>query len=80
MTVTLPDGVLLLGALLVYGVPLAAVLAGAAAAAALFDSDLAIAAGAAAGLAAALAVTSLLRRRLEQATLRRLDVELTAPR
>lgn len=76
MTLTLPDRLLLLGALLVYGVPLAALLAGAAAAAVLFQSDLAAAAGAGAGLIAALAATSFLRRRLERAMLRRLDIEI----
>ena len=80
MTVTLPDGLLLLGAVLVYGAPLAALLAGAAAGAALSASDLAAAMGAAVGLAAALAATTFLRRRLELATLRRLDVQLAAPR
>jgi len=80
VTVTLPEGLLLLGAALVYGVPLAALLAGAAVGAALFATDLAAAAGAALGLIAALAATAFLRRRLERATLRRLDVQLAAPR
>jgi positive regulator of sigma E activity len=80
VTVTLPDRYLLLGAGLVYGVPLAALLTGAGVAAALFDSDLAAAAGAGVALLAALLGTSFLRRRLEHATLRRLDVRLAAPR
>jgi positive regulator of sigma E activity len=80
VTVTLPDRYLLLGAGLVYGVPLAALLIGAGVGAALFGSDLAAAAGAGLALLAALLGTSFLRRRLEQATLRRLDVRLAAPR
>jgi positive regulator of sigma E activity len=74
VAVTLPDRYLLLGALLVYGVPLASLLVGAAAAAALFERDLGVAAGAALGLAAALLASSSLRRRLERATLRHLAV------
>lgn len=79
MTVTLPDRYLLLGAGLVYGVPLAALLIGAGVGAALFGSDWAAAVGAGLALLAALLGTSFLRRRLEQATLRRLDVRLAAP-
>ena len=74
VAVTLPDRYLLLGAALVYGVPLAALLAGAAGAAALFAADLAVAAGAASALALALVGASALRRPLERATLRHLAV------
>jgi positive regulator of sigma E activity len=78
VTVTLPDGYILLGATLLYGVPLAALLAGGASAAAVFDSDLAAAAGAAAALLVALPAALPLRRRLERATLRRLAVSLSS--
>ncbi|HUQ53387.1 MAG TPA: SoxR reducing system RseC family protein [Gammaproteobacteria bacterium] len=74
VAVTLPDRYLLLGAVLVYGVPLAALLAGAGTAAALFGTDLAVAAGAVLALAAAVAAASFLRGRLERATLRHLAV------
>ncbi len=79
VAVTLPDRYLLLGAALVYGVPLGALLAGAAATAAFFESDLAVAAGAVVTLFAGLAVASLLRRRLERATLRHLAVSRVFP-
>jgi positive regulator of sigma E activity len=78
VTVTLPEPYLLLGAALVYGVPLAALLLGAAAAAAMFDSDLAAAAGAGLALLAALLAAARVRRRVEQATLRRLAVRRVA--
>ena len=78
VAVTLPDRYLLLGAALVYGVPLGALLAGAAFGAASFGSDLAAAAGGAAALLAALLAASPLRRRLERATLRHLAVRLVA--
>jgi positive regulator of sigma E activity len=74
VAVTLPDRYLLLGAGLVYGLPLAALLAGAAVAAALFEADLAVAGGAALALVCALLVAASLRRRLERATLRHLAV------
>jgi positive regulator of sigma E activity len=74
VAVTLPDRYLLLGAALVYGVPLAALLMGAVAAAAWFESDLAVAAGAALTLFAGVLVASSLRRRLERATLQHLAV------
>ena len=73
---TLPQRYLLLGAAVVYGVPLAALLAGGAIAAAVFESDWAAAAGAAAALTGAFVAVSSLKRRLEQATLRRLAVRL----
>jgi positive regulator of sigma E activity len=78
VTVTLPDRYLLAGALLLYGLPLAALLAGAVAGAAALGSDLAAAAGAALGLAAALLTSAPLRARLERATLRHLAVRWPA--
>jgi len=72
VTLTLPDSFVLAGALTLYGVPLAALLAGGVIAGAVLDSDLAAAAGAAAALVAALLAASPLRKRLERATLRRL--------
>jgi positive regulator of sigma E activity len=78
VAVTLPDRWLLLGAALVYGVPLVALLTGAAVAAALFESDWAAAAGAAFAMLAALPAMASLRRPLERATLRHLDVRRVA--
>jgi positive regulator of sigma E activity len=78
VTVTLPDRYLLLGAALVYGLPLAALLFGAAVAAAVFDSDLAAAAGAGVALLGAWLAASVLRRPIEQATLRHLAVRRVA--
>jgi len=78
VTVTLPDRYLLAGALLLYGLPLVALLAGAVAGAAVFGSDLAAAAGAALGLSAALLAGAPVRARLEQATLRHLAVRWPA--
>lgn len=74
VTVTLPDRYLLAGALLLYGLPLAALLAGAVAAATMLGTDLAAAAGAALGVSAALLASAPLRARLERATLRHLAV------
>ncbi|HVJ31182.1 MAG TPA: SoxR reducing system RseC family protein [Gammaproteobacteria bacterium] len=74
VAVTLPDRYVVSAAVLVYGWPLAALLAGATVAAATFGTDLAAAAGAATALFAALLAASPLRRRLERATLRRLAV------
>lgn len=76
VAVTLPQRYLLLGAAVVYGVPLVALLAGGAIAASVFESDWAAAAGAAGALAGAFVAVSSLKRRLEQATLRRLAVRL----
>jgi len=75
VAVTLPERYLLGAAALLYGVPLAALLAGAAAGAAVFGSDLAAAAGAATALAIYVLAASPLRRRLERATLRHLAVQ-----
>jgi positive regulator of sigma E activity len=74
VTVMLPDRYLLAGALLLYGLPLVALLAGGVAGAALLGSDLAAAVGAALGLSAALLASAPLRARLERATLRHLAV------
>jgi positive regulator of sigma E activity len=76
VAVTLPERYLLLGAVVVYGVPLAALLAGGSLGAAVFESDWAAVAGAAVALAGAFVAVSSLKRRLEQATLRRLAVRL----
>jgi positive regulator of sigma E activity len=76
--VTLPESHILIGAALLYGLPLAALLAGAAIAAAVFGSDLAAAAGAVAALLGALSAAAPLRRRLERATLRHLAVKTAA--
>jgi positive regulator of sigma E activity len=78
VAVTLPDRYVVAAAALVYGWPLGALLAGGAAGAAIFRSDLAAAAGAAAALLSALLAASPLRRRLERATLRRLAVRPVA--
>ena len=74
VTVTLPDRYLLLGASLVYGVPLVALLVGGALGAAVLGSDLGAAGGAIAALALAVLVAPVLRRRLEQNTVRKLAV------
>jgi positive regulator of sigma E activity len=74
VTVTLPDRYLLLGASLVYGVPLVALLAGGALGSVLSGSDLGAAGGAGAALALAILAAPLLRRRLEQNTVRKLTV------
>jgi positive regulator of sigma E activity len=78
VNVTLPDRYLLQGAALIYGVPLGSLLAGAAATAALFESDLAVAVGAGLTLFAGLFAASSLRRRLERATLQHLAVTRVA--
>jgi positive regulator of sigma E activity len=78
VSVTLPERYVLVGAVLVYGLPLGALLAGGTVAAAVFGSDAAAAAGAAAALVGALVAAAPLRRRLERATLRRLAVHPVA--
>jgi positive regulator of sigma E activity len=72
--VALPDRYVLRGALLLHGLPLAALLGGAFAGAALGQSDLAALAGAVAGVAAALGATPRLRARLEQAVTANLEL------
>jgi len=74
VAVTLPDRYLLLGASLVYGVPLAALLAGGVLGSVLFGSDLGAAAGGALALGGAMLVAPILRRRLEEITVRKLAV------
>jgi positive regulator of sigma E activity len=78
VAVSLPGRYLLLGASLVYGVPLAALLAGAAFGGTLGRSDLSAAAGAVLAVVGALLAAPALRRRLERATLRRLAVRRVA--
>jgi positive regulator of sigma E activity len=75
VSVTLPDRYLLLGAGLVYGLPLLALLGGALIGAAWLDSDLAAAAGAGLALLAAWPAVAVLRRPVERATLRNLAVQ-----
>jgi positive regulator of sigma E activity len=75
VVVRLPERYLLLGSLLVYGVPLAALISGAAVGAALAGSDLGAAIGAVAATAAAWLATPRLRRRIEELTLHRLELD-----
>ena len=79
VTVTLPDRYLLLGTLLVYGVPLAALLTGAVLGMTAIGSDLGAAAGAALGLVAALGAAPRLRRGLERVTLREMVIRPLGP-
>jgi sigma-E factor negative regulatory protein RseC len=72
--VALPERYVLRGALLLHGVPLAALLFGALAGSALGGSDVAAVVGAVLGVAVALAATPRLRARLERAVTRSLDV------
>ena len=72
--ITLPERYLLLGATLVYGLPLVALLAGAVIGAAWWRSDLGAAAGAALAVAGAALAVIALRRRLESALLARLAI------
>jgi positive regulator of sigma E activity len=65
-----------LGAALVYGVPLAALLAGAVLGALLGGSDVAAAIGAAVGVIVALAAARTVRTSLDRLALRRLSVHL----
>ncbi|HZF30760.1 MAG TPA: SoxR reducing system RseC family protein [Gammaproteobacteria bacterium] len=76
VVVRLPERYLLLGSLLLYGLPLTALICGAAAGAAVTGSDLGTALGAVAATAAAWVTTPRLRRRLEQRTLQRLELRL----
>jgi sigma-E factor negative regulatory protein RseC len=75
--VALPARYVLLGAMLLYGFPWAALLAGALAGAALSGTDLGVLIGAVLGVTAALAAAPRLRRRLESMTAER--IELHAP-
>ena len=74
VVVRLPERYLLIGSLLLYGLPLAAVLTGAAAGAAAAGSDLGTVLGAVLAVAAAWVTTPRLRRRLEQRTLQGLEL------
>jgi positive regulator of sigma E activity len=69
VVVTLPERYILLGALLVHGLPLAAILVGALAGVALTGSDFGALAGAVLAVAMALLAAPRLRRRLERTTL-----------
>ena len=72
--VALPDRYVLRAALLLHGLPLAALLCGALAGAAVGGSDVAAVVGAVLGVAAALAATPRLRARLERTVAMSLEV------
>jgi len=74
VVVALPDRYLLLGAMLVHGLPLAALLVGALVGVAVAGSDLGGVAGALGGVAAALLIAPRLRAKLERNTLRRVEL------
>jgi positive regulator of sigma E activity len=74
VVVTLPEHSLLAGAVLVYGVPLGALLLGAVAGAAITGSEVVAAAGAVLSVLAVLLVAPWLRRGVERLTLRSIDV------
>jgi positive regulator of sigma E activity len=74
VVVALPERYVLLAALLVHGLPLAALLAGAVAGYAATGTDLGAGAGAAAGVSLAVLGTPRLRKRVEHGTLRGLTV------
>lgn len=74
VVVQLPERYLLLGSLMLYGLPLAALISGAAAGSAVMSSDLGAALGAVVALATVWLVTPRLRRRLEDLTLQRLEL------
>jgi positive regulator of sigma E activity len=74
VVVRLPDRYLLLGSLLLYGLPLVALLCGAAAGSAAIGSDLGAALGAVVAIAAVSLATPRLRRRLEEHTLQHLEL------
>ncbi len=78
VAVTLPVESLLSGTLLLHGLPLAALLSGGAAGAWL-GADPGCLAGAALGLAAALLAAPRLKRRVERATLERVELEPLEP-
>jgi positive regulator of sigma E activity len=77
--IMLPERYLLLGATLVYGLPLVALLAGAVVGAAWWRSDLGAAAGAALAVGSAALAVVVLRRRLETALLARLAIRPVDP-
>jgi positive regulator of sigma E activity len=74
VVVALPERYVLLAALLVHGLPLAALLAGALAGYAVTGTDSGAGLGAVAGVALAVLGTPRLRRRVEDGTLRRLTL------
>ena len=74
VVVAMPDRYLLLVSLLVYGLPLAGLLAGALLGLAALGSDLGAAAGAAGGAASVLLAAPAFRARFERATLRRMHL------
>ena len=76
VSVALPDRLLLLASMLVFGLPLLALLGGAAAGAAALDSDLGAALGALLGLLAAALAGLGLRRRAERAALERIAIRV----
>jgi positive regulator of sigma E activity len=80
VVVAIPDRYLLLGAIVVHGLPLAAMLAGALVGVAIGGSDIGAAAGAVAGIAVALLAAPRLRTRLERDTLRRVELRPGARR
>jgi positive regulator of sigma E activity len=79
VSVSLPERFVLAGSLLLHGLPLAALLAGAATGTALAGGDLGAFAGAALALLAVVAVFGRLRRWLERATLAHLVVRPSVP-
>ncbi len=76
VSVAVPDRLLLLASMLVFGLPLLALLGGAAVGAALLDSDLGAALGAVLGLFAAVLAGLSLRRRVERAALERIAIRV----
>jgi positive regulator of sigma E activity len=78
VVVTLPERYALLGSLVAHGLPLLGLLAGAVAGSALAGSDAGAVIGAVVGAITVLAVTPVLRRRVEGATLRRLRIRAAA--
>lgn len=79
VSLSLPDRFLLAAAALLYGLPLAALLAGAVLGFALMGSDLGGLLGAVVGVAAAATAVPGLRRRLEGDTLGHLSIESVTP-
>jgi len=74
VSVSLPERRVLAASVLVYGLPLAAIVVGAATGAAAVGGDIATLVGAAAGLGVAALAFRPLGRRLERATLTRLEI------
>jgi len=76
VVLALPDRYLLLGVLLAYGIPLAALLGGAIAGTVATGSDVGALTGALAGVAVALFAARRLRANLERRTLRRVELRV----